>query len=185
MNDVKINVEIRGVNELTQGFRTATETGTRRVVERGTQHLRHEVPKDTHNLEQGVSGDVRVKADRIEADLIVSAESARRGARDGILHEADGQTRTVRLRPVPAFDYAEIVAKGKDAMLRPKSAKFFLVPVDDPRGAYIEADGLTYIRARSINAVPPNPYDERAFKRLAPEVDPIMTAALKEIVGVQ
>lgn len=185
MNDVEINVEIRGVKELTQQFRTATETGTRKVVERGTQHLRHEVPKDTHNLEQGVSGDVRVKADRIEADLIVSARSARRGARTGILHEEDGNTRQVRLRPVPAFDYAETVAKGKQAQLHPQSAMFFIVPVDNPHGAYIEADGLTYIRARSLKAVPPNPYDERAFKRLEPEVDPIMTAALKEIVGVQ
>ena len=69
----------------------------------------------------------------------------------------------------------------------PKKAKGLLVPVDGvPSGEpYIVADGQVYVVRRSIKGRRPNPYHERAGRRLEVEAQPIFDRALKDHVGGQ
>jgi hypothetical protein len=97
----------------------------------------------------------------------------------------------VTLRAVPSYNYPEVVAKGKPAQLHPKKARVFLIPVTSvPTLAgkvesYIESDGKTYILRRSLKAVKPNPYDQRAAVRLEKEAPGIFDSAIKQFVGGQ
>jgi hypothetical protein len=188
MPDQKIKVDLKDVENLGAEFREVAEVGLRRTVERGERLLREEVPKVTHNLEQGVSSDVDASA--LRGDLIVSARSGRVGVEGGLLHLANGQTREVTLRARPAYDYARAVAKGTGVysidheigptpVIRPTSAKALLVPVDTVPTlngktlSYIESNGQKYIVRKYIKGRKPDPYDERAANRLESEVDAI------------
>ncbi len=145
-----------------------------KVVERGAELMREEVPKITHRLESGVTSDVDYE--NLEGEITVSARSDRRGARTATLHLKDGKTRDVKLRPTPAYNYAEVVALGnKSARMIPKNAKAFLIPVSTiPEGEYILDGDQIYIVRRSRKARKPNPYHERAEKRLSGELVPIV-----------
>jgi hypothetical protein len=193
----KINVDIKQVETLGFDFRQMAEVGLRRTVERGEQLLREEVPKKTHNLEQGVSSDVDVSA--LRGDLIVSARSGRVGIEGALLHEASGKTKEISLRPQPAFDYAEAVARGtgiygpRGAVITPKSGKALLIPIDGPpvslggkvvqgkrtvtlsgqQESYITSGGKTFIVRRFSKGMKPNQYDVRAAQRLEAEVQAI------------
>lgn len=181
--DVKIKVDTRQVQNLGFDFRRMLVVGLYRVTERGTVLLRQEVPKVTHNLQQGISSDVDVAA--LRATLIVAARSGRTGAEGGLLHLPSGATREITLRASPAFDYAEAVARGtgiygpKGSVIRSKRGRALLVPIgagETPRGkdgkpeAYIESNGQRFIVRRFVRGRKPNPYDVRAAQRLEGEV---------------
>lgn len=151
------------------------------LVERGAELVREEVPKLTHRLESGVSSDVDY--DKLTGNISVSAESDRRGARKATLHLKDGKTREVKLRPTKAYNYAEVVARGnKSATLYPNKAKAFLIPVPSAPsdGEYITDGDQIYIVRRNRSGQKPNPYDERAMKRLRDEAVGITTAIAQE-----
>lgn len=176
---VKIEVDAKEIENLGKDVRDGAEIGLRRILERGEQILRDEVPKQTHNLSQGISSEI--DADKLQGTLIVSARSGRTGARQATVHYPSGKTKTVSLRPQPAFNYAEVVAKGRQAQLRPRSAKVFLIPGVPRAGeSYLTANGKTYVLRPSIGPTQPNPYDERTAVRLEAEAGGIMEQAFTE-----
>jgi len=178
---VKVTVNTKALEDLAKVLPHALEDAIRRLAERGEKLLRQEIPVATNNLKEGVSIEIRLDTGKYEADLIVSARSGRRGARSAKVHYPSGNTKDVRLRPQPAFDYAEAVAKGRKA-IRPKRAKVLLIPVSSvPTGeAYITSGGQTFVMRRQAKAVPANPYDKRALEILDREAETIVTAQLKK-----
>lgn len=155
-----------------------------KLTERGAEIVRDEVPKITHRLESGVSSEVDF--DKFEGTIIVSARSDRRGARTATLHLEDGNTRSVKLRPTPAYNYAEVVARGnkvgEGGLMTPKKAKAFLIPVSSApqNGDYIVDGDQIYIVRRSRKGRKGNPYHERAAVRLSSESVGIVTAIAEE-----
>ena len=191
MSDVKITADTREVERLGENFHAAAEVGLRRVTERGEQILRREVPKVTHNLEQGVSSEVVTNAKLLQGNLIVSARSGRLGPRRGTVHLASGKTKQVTLRGQPSFNYAEAVARGTGIYgphhteIIPARGQALLIPVQSVPSlngkpeAYIEVGGQKFIVRRSIKGKKANPYHERAAKRLEAEAQPIFNKALE------
>lgn len=171
-----IKVDLTSINKLAQDMGQANELAIRRIAERGEQHLRDEVPRDTNNLAEGISSDVRILTSRYEADLIVSARSGRRGARQAKVHYPSGNTKDIRLKPQPAFDYAEVAARGRKA-IRPKRGRALLIPVSSKpaTGSYITSGNQTFVVRRSARATKGNPYDQRAAAKLEREVTVIVT----------
>jgi hypothetical protein len=176
-------------------YARAAEVGMRRLVERGEQLVREEAPKVTRNLIQGVSSEVKVGRATLRGEIIITARSGRLGARAGVLHLPNGKTKSVTLRAVPSFNYPEAVARGtgvygpEHTPIRPKKASVLLVPVsgvptlNGKAESYVEADGKLYVMRRSIQGRRPNPYDERAARRLESEAQPIFDRAIREKVG--
>jgi hypothetical protein len=193
MPNVKITVDRKSVERLGAQIGEAEEVGLRRVLERGEQILREEIPKATHNLAQGVSSDrnPRSKTGALSGFLIVSARRARLGAREATVHLSGGKTKAVSLRAHNAFDYAEAVARGtgiygpQGTEIVPRQGKALLIPVSSPATlngkteTYIEIDGQVFVLRKSMKGMKPNPYDERTAKRLEPEAQRIMDKALE------
>lgn len=178
MADVK--VDLRAVENLGKELNAAFVVSLGRIGERGYQLLREEVPKDTRNLMQGVAPpDVDERA--MTATLTVSARSARTGGGTGTVHYPSGKTKTVKLRPSVAFNYAEVVARGRPA-LRPKAGKALLIEVKGAPsgGAYIESGGRIFVVRLSAAAQKANPYDERAATRLEQDAPKIVGAVFTE-----
>lgn len=178
-----VSVDTEGLKELAELIGQAKRLMLGRIAERGYQLLRAEVPKVTTNLQQGVAPpDVDYR--KLEATLTVSARSARVGATKATLHLKSGETRQVNLRAQPEYNYAEVVARGnKKAVLYPKKAKAFLIPVGTAPTdeSYVSIDGKNYVMRRSRKGRKGNPYDERAAQRLENELEPIGTNVLREI----
>jgi hypothetical protein len=156
-----------------------------RLAERGRKHLSDEVPFKTGNLRQGVAPpEIDNKAMR--ATLTVSARSGGRGAGVAQVMNADGKlVKTVTLRPSPAYNYAEVVARGnKRPTLTPTHAKAFLIPVNvPPKGeGYLIIGGDYFIVRRSRKGQKANPFDERAARKLEAEMPRIATAVLEQFV---
>ena len=179
----QIEVDISALKELQKDLEEMTEVALRRLGERGYQLLRLEI-KDTAyitgNLWQGVSPpdfDFVKK----QAVLTVTARSARRGPRQATLHLKSGKTKQITLRGASQFNYAETVARGRPAM-RAKQAKALLIPVSSaPSGeSYIVADGQYFVVRKSAGATKPNPYDERAAKRLEQESFKIIAGVIED-----
>jgi hypothetical protein len=205
MADIKITVDAQAIKELGEQVEVAEDVGLRRVLERGEQLLREEIPKQTHNLEQGVSSYVEPRSQKglLEGFLVVSARRGRTGARQATVHLASGKTKQVSLRPQPAYDYARAVAhgtgiyaiEGYDLMggeqeggeIEPRNAKALLIPVSQPPTlngkpqAYIESEGQIFIVRPYIKGMKPNPYDERAGKRLEAEAPAIFNRAVEDV----
>ena len=187
--EVKIKVDDRQVRGLSKDLSDGIRHGLFRITERGTVILREEVPKETHNLAQGVSGDVNTA--RMEAKLLVSARSGRRGSRSATLHLPGGGTRQITLKASPAFDYAEAVARGtgvfgpRGQVIKPKGGKALLIPVSTvPAGeSYIEAGGQRFVVRRFTKGRRANPYDERAAVRLERDAQPIFDKAIDAAVN--
>ena len=170
----EIKIDRKEFDNLGKDVRAATIISLGRMGERGYQLLREEVPKDTRNLMQGVASP-DLNEGTMTVTLVVSARSARTGG-SGTLHLPSGKTRTVSLRPQRAFNYAEVVAKG-----RPAIEGVLIIPVNGtPNEAYITANGKTYVVRRGAKAQKPNPYDERAVKRLKGDAPKIIGAVFKE-----
>lgn len=147
-----------------------------RLAERGYQLLRREVPKQTTNLQQGVAPP-DVDYEVLEATLTVSARSGMTGARVAEVFGSDGKkTKTVTLRPQPAYNYAEVVARGnKKATMTPKTAKAFLIPVGSKpdTGGYLMVGGQIYVLRKSRRGQAANPFDVRAAEALQKEASSI------------
>jgi len=171
-------VDLSGIEELRRELKQFKRVAIGRLGERGYQLLRAEVPKVTRNLMQGVSPP-EIKGNR--ATLTVTARSARRGARQATLHLKSGKTKQIKLRPTAAFNYPEVVATGRPAMTA-RRAKVLIIPVPSPPSgeSYIEADGQFYVMRKTAKAVKPNPYDERAARRLEGEAVYIVEAVARE-----
>lgn len=197
MADIKLTVDERALTELGHDMEVAEEVGLRRVLERGEQVLREEIPKVTHNLAQGVSSYVepRKRKGLLEGALVVSARRGRTGARTATVHEASGKTKSVSLKGQDAFDYAEAVARGTGiygpagVSITPARGRALLVPVaavptlnGKPQG-YVDIGGQLFIVRRSIKGRRPNPYDERAGARLGTEAPAIFDRALEDVKG--
>jgi hypothetical protein len=173
----------RELKELAQDIDRANKAILGRLAERGVQLLRAEVPKKTRNLMQGVAPpDIDYK--KMQATLTVSAMRARTGARTATLIGEDGEEKKkVSLRAQDAYDYAAVVASGYKPQAAPKRAKAFIVPVSTAptSGSYLKGDdGQIYVVRRQIGAIPANPYDERAARRLEDETENIALATLKQ-----
>lgn len=189
MADAKITVDTRQVETLGFEFHQMAIAGLHRTSERGLKLLRQEVPKITHNLEQGVSADVN--EEKLQAEFLVSARSGRQGVEGALLHLPSGATREISLRQVAAFDYAEAVARGtglhgpKRAVIRPKSGKALLIPVgavppaiNGKPQAYITSGGKIYVLRRFSRGRKADPYDVRAAERLEAEIPAIWKAVI-------
>lgn len=178
MADVRVDYE--EVKNLRKEIRAAAVVALGRLGERLYQHLRTEVPKDTRNLMQGVSPANVDEAD-LTAEITVSARSARTGG-GGTVHYPSGKSKPVSLRPQAAFNYAEVVAKGRPA-IRPKAGRALLIEVKGAPagGAYISAGGKIFVVRTSAGAQAPNPYDERAADKLEQEAPAIVGAVFSEL----
>lgn len=195
-DDVKIKVDTRQVENLAKEFRDLAVKGLHDVAEAGQKFLRQEVPKVTHNLEQGVSADV--DADRLTAELLVSARTGRMAVEGGTLHLPSGATREISLRARPAYDYARAVAEGTGVyatggafgpqpVIKPRSARALLIPVGAIPAAvngkpqsYITSGGKIYVLRRFSRGQRPNPYHVRAAKRLELVVPAIFDRVVSE-----
>lgn len=179
-----MSADTRALQETARDMQRAKRQLLGRMAERGYQILRQEVPEKTGNLKQGVAPP-EVDYEKLEATLTVSARSAAVGSQEARVIGADGkEKKRVTLRPRPAFNYAELVARGnKAATLRPKTAKAFLVPVPTaPAGeSYLIAGGQIFVVRRSRKGQKPNPYDERTAVRLEKEAPIIGEAILSKI----
>jgi hypothetical protein len=176
-----MSLDLTALDELARQIDEFKRITLGKLVERGAEILREEVPKATHRLEAGVSSDVDYE--KLTGEIVVSAESDRRGARTATLHLKDGKTRAVTLRPTKAYNYAEVVARGnKSATLYPNKAKAFLIPVSSApaTGEYITDGDQIYIVRRSRSGMKANDFDERAIKRLGDEAVGITTAIAQE-----
>lgn len=174
-------IDLTALEELARDIEQFKRESLGKLTERGTEIVREEVPKKTHRLESGVSSDVDYE--KGIGEIIVSAESDRRGARTATLHLKDGTTKSVKLRPTKAYNYAEVVARGnKDATLVPKKAKAFLIPVSSAPsdGEYITDGTDIFVVRRSRKGQKANPYDERTAKRLEGEAEGIVTNIAQE-----
>lgn len=179
----EIVVNAKALDDLAADIAKAKRQFIGRLAERGYQLLRAEVPVATGNLKQGVAPP-DVDYDKLEAVLTVSARSGRNAATSGVVIGADGQTKKhVSLRPRPSFNYAAAVARGRRA-IRPKTAKVLLIPVPTaPVGeSYVLAGGQVFIFRPSAKATQPNPFDERAAKRLEGEAQSIGEAILRKFL---
>jgi hypothetical protein len=151
-------VNTKELDKLGSDFVRAKRALIGRLGERGYQLLREEVPYLTGNLKQGVAPP-DVNYEKLEATLKVT------------------------LRPRPAFNYAAAVAEGRPA-IAPRQAKALLIPVPTAptTGGYLLAGGQIYVVRRSARATQPNPYDERAAKRLENEAPAIAESVLAKFV---
>lgn len=182
MANTEIIVDAKAINALAADFEKAKRALVARLAERGYQLLRDEVPVATGNLKQGVSYDV--DTEKLEATLVVSARSGATGATSATVFGADGkEKKTVSLRAQPGFNYAEAVARGR-AAVSPKNGKALLIPVPTaPVGeSYLLAGGQIFIFRKSAAATKPNPFDERAAKRLTDEAPKIGQAVLEKFL---
>ncbi|CAN5335288.1 hypothetical protein BH10ACI2_BH10ACI2_21060 [soil metagenome] len=193
-----VSVDTKALKQLGADIDQAKRTLMRRMAERGYQLLRAEVPTGTGNLQAGVAPpDVNYAL--LEATLTVLARSAETGPTQGKIFGKDGkEKKTVTLKPQHAFNYAEVVARGRKAFtakgnrLGPKGespigpgfARALIIPVPTaPSGeSYLVANGKFFIFRRSAKAVPANPFDERAAVRLEKESTAIAEAVLKQFV---
>lgn len=154
-----------------------------RLAERGRTLLVDEIPYQTGNLKQGVSVP-DVDYVKLRAELNVTARSARSGATTAQVFDSKGKAvKTVSLRPTPAYNYAAAVAQGRPS-IRPRHGKALLIPVPSaPRGeGYLLINGQAYVVRRSAKATKPNPFDERAARRLEKEAPDIGRKVLEQFV---
>lgn len=179
----KVSVNTEELQQLGKDIIKAKTVMLGRLAERGRKHLADEVPYRTGNLRQGV-GAPDIDNLKLIATLTVSARSAATGGGTAEVFNAKGERKkTVSLRPSPAFNYAEAVAKGRPS-IRPKTARALLIPVPSaPSGeGYLLIGGQVYIVRRSAAATKPNPFDERAAVKLEGEAEGIGLKVLEEFV---
>lgn len=176
-----VTVDLKEIENLGGDVRAAMIVSLGRLGERGYQLLRREVPKVTTNLQQGVAPP-DVDEANLSVTLTVSARSARTGGGAATVHYASGKTKQISLRPRVAFNYAEVVARGRPA-IRPKVGKALLIEVGSAPsgGSYITANGKTFVVRKSAAAVAPNPFDERAAAQLEKDAPVIVGAVFGEL----
>lgn len=196
MSNTQVKVNLAQVTRLGKDFEEAAEVGLRRVVLRGEDIMREEVPQVTGNLRQGVSSFVSKtrKNGVMFGQIIVSARSGRVAARQATLHLSSGATKQVNLRPVARRDYARDVAEGtgiygaNGAPVTPNKAKAMLIPVSTvPSGkdgkpeSYIESGGQKFILRRAQKGRKANNYHIRTANRLLNESGAIVERAFADV----
>lgn len=175
------SVDISALKELAKDIEEFKRQFLYRLTETGAEYMREEVPKDTHRLERGIGTDIDY--DSLRAEVYASAESDRRGARKATLHLQDGKTKDVKLRPTKAYNYAEVIALGnKDAVLTPRKAKAFLIPVSSApsNGDYITDGDEIFVVRKTKKGMKGNPFHERAAKRLENDAENISSGLAQE-----
>lgn len=181
-----VTIDAKAIEKLGDEFDAAARAAIIRLLERGEQLLIQEMPERTGLLKgkkgnNSVSSDYRKTEQSYQGEIAVSAIRERRNEQGATLHLPSGATKKVSLRPQPAFDYAEAVARGRKE-IRPRQAKALLIPVESvPAGqSYIEAGGEKFIIRPRAKATKPNPYDQRAGARLEKEAEGIFDKTLAE-----
>jgi len=185
MAEAIVKVDTHELEELGRDIRKAKEILLRRLGIRGKKHLMDEVPYETGNLRGGVS-DPDIDNQAMTATLTVTARSGASLAGVGQVMSADGKfVKNVRLRPSPAYNYAEVVARGnKKATLTPTHARAFLIPVSGrpSKGGYLMVGGQIYIIRKSRKGQKANPFDERAARKVEAEAPAVAKRVLEEFV---
>ena len=175
--------DTKAIEQLVADMRRIKRQMIGRLAERGHILLKQEVPKKIRKLEKGVQNP-EIDYENLVAILRVSAARDALGAGTGTVIGADGkEKKKVSLAPRPAFNYAAAVALGRSA-IRPRKGKALLIPVPTaPSGeSYLLAGGQIYVFRRSAKATKPNPYHERAAKRLEGEAQQIGESVLAKFV---
>lgn len=193
MSEIKITIDTRQLKALGQQFDQAGKVAMIRLLEEAEENVREEAPKRTGRLkgERSAGGSVNSEIVKIangyRGEVNISAIAERRNATTGEAVSPSGKRRAVKLRAQKEFDYAEVVATGRPRLTAPKTAKAFLIAVQSPpsKGGYIIAGGQVYIVRKSIAEQKPNDYPGRALKRLEPRVEPIVSKALKDVLGAE
>lgn len=199
-DQIRIKVDTSQVKDLAEEFRKEVIVrGLYDVAEAGEKFLRQEVPKVTHNLEQGVSSEVN--AERLTIDFIVAARAGRTTVEGGTLHLPSGATREISLRAQPAYDYARAVAEGTGVyatggvfgpqpVITPRSARALLIPVgavpmavNGKPQAYVTSNGKIYVLRRYSRGRRPDPYHIRAAQRLEPAVPLIFERVVSQFAA--
>lgn len=170
MAEIKVTIDTKAVDQLADELKAAGRAVLDNLLEEAEEFVREEAPERTGRLKKdqnSVFSETRQTATGFEGDLIISAFRERTGARAAVIHYPSGTTKQVSLRPQPQFNYAEAVARGRKEV-RPREAKVLLIPVKatPSNEAYVTSGGETFVLRRSAKATKPNPYPERALKRL-------------------
>lgn len=191
----EVKVDISEVEKLGADFQKIGKRSLVALAQRGLNLLRSEVPVRSGNLKQKGIKEPEYDFENLRAILTVSATSEALKGGTATLHLPNGNTRTVSLRPQSQFNYPEVVARGR-AAIRPHSkwtpgvkgssgARALLIPVSTAPSneSYITAGNQIYILRVFVKATKPNPFDERAAKRLKEEspaiVQKVVDAVLK------
>lgn len=180
----QVIVDAKAIEELARDINKAKKQLLYHLGQKGYHLLREEVPKKTTNLQIKGVKNAEYDYENLTALIVVSATRDKLGAISGKVIGADGEVKkTVSLRAGKAFNYAEAVARGRPA-ITPKNGKALLIPVPTaPSGeSYLLAGGQIYVFRRSAKATKPNPFDERAAKRLENEAPNIAEAILRKFV---
>lgn len=182
MADLKIKVDTKAIEQFGKELNQAGRAVLDNLLEEAEEFVRQEAPERTGRLKKdqnSVASETRQTGTGFEGDLIISAFRERRGARQAQVFYPGGATKTVSLRPQPAFNYAEAVAKGRGEV-RPVRAKLLLIPVASAPAneTYVKSAGEIFILRRRANATRPNPFPDRALKRLEAVADEIVVNTL-------
>jgi hypothetical protein len=180
----EVIVDTKAIDELGKDIDRAKRALIGRLGERGYQLLKEEVPVLTGNLKNKGVGTPEYDFDNLTATITVSAARDSRGTLAATVYGADGkEKKTVTLSARPAYNYAEAVARGRPA-IAPRHAKALLIPVPTApaTGGYLIAGGQIFVVRKSAAATKPNPFDERAAKRLTDEAPKIGQAVLEKFI---
>lgn len=163
----RVEVDISAIGELQKNLHLGKVMSLGRLGHFGRQALQTEIPRRTGNMAtKGVSSpDVDEKAGTVELTVSASRDSV--GARLATVHYPSGKTKQISLRPQVGFNYAETVARGRPA-IQPKVGRALIIPVDTVRAGegYISSGTQLFVVRRSAGPQAPNPFDERAAKRI-------------------
>ncbi|HMV46578.1 MAG TPA: hypothetical protein PLD20_00975 [Blastocatellia bacterium] len=170
MADLKIKIDTTAIEQFGKELDAAGRAVIDNLIEPAAEYTREEAPVRTGRLQSdhtSVSSETRQTSTGYEGDLIISAFSKPIGSRQAQLVYPSGKTKTVSLRPQPEFNYAEAVARGRKEV-RPVRAKLLLIPVASAPAneTYVRSAGEIFILRRRAKATKPNPFPERALKRL-------------------
>jgi hypothetical protein len=190
----EVKVDISEVQKLGDDFKKIGKFSLVALAQRGLDLLREEAPERTGNLKQKGIKEPDYDFEKLEAVLTVSATSEGLKAANATLHSPSGKTKQVSLRPQKPFNYTRAVVEGR-AAIRPNSkwtpgvkgtsgARVLIIPVTSAPTdeSYITAGNKIYILRRSAKATKPNPFDERAAKKLQAESSTIVGKVVDKVL---
>ena len=191
MAEVNIDVDTRGLEEMARNIDAMKRKVLQGLVTRGFKiftgkqvgdKTSGEVPYATGNLVRSTMQEIDYET--MSGAITVTGRTGRTGAGAAEVFDAAGKkVKTVTLRPRPGFNYAQQLVTGRPS-ISPKVGKALLIPVTTaPDGeGYLMIGGQIYIYRRSAKAVPPNPFDQRAARRLEEDAPKIVDLAMRETV---
>jgi hypothetical protein len=176
--------QLRGLREV---FRASFRRGVERAARRGAKLVAEEAPEGEGLLKGGADFEMSPADGRaLEARITMSAVRPPEGESYATLHLPSGKTRQIRLARQPAYDYARAVAEGtglfgaRGQRIEPRRARALRVEVErvEPGESYVSHAGRLFVYRRFVRGMRPNPYDERAARRLLEEAPGIVERAL-------